>query len=123
MEILTWVVSWEDQSAINTFSKLVNRLALREGLLETRKQDKEYLEDLEGELELADEDELIPYKVGDAFMNLTLDLVQSRLENEKSTVDDEVDSLESELASIREEMDELKVKLKSKFGDSINLES
>lgn len=117
------LVSWEDQSAINTFSKLVNRLSVREDTLKTRRQDKEYLEDLEAELELADEDESIPFKVGDAFVDLPLEEVQTRLESEKSTVSEQVDLLETEIDSIRGEMAELKVKLKSKFGDSINLES
>lgn len=102
---------------------MVNRLANKEDDLSTKRQDKEYLEDLETELELADEDELIPYKIGDAFVNLPLNAVQSRLESGKLLVDREVDELESEIDDIKEEMGQLKVKLKSKFGDSINLES
>lgn len=116
-------VSWDDQSAINTFSKLVNRLANREEDLRTKKQDQEYLEDLENELELADEDELIPYRIGDAFIHLSLESVQARIETEKSQVEGEVDSLETELDSIKDEMAKLKIKLKSKFGESINLDS
>lgn len=102
---------------------MVNRLANKEDDLQTKRQDKEYLEDLETELELADEDELIPYRIGDAFVNLPLDHVQSRLEVGKSVVDQEVEELEVEIDQIKEEMGSLKVKLKSKFGDSINLES
>lgn len=116
-------VSWEDQSAINTFSKLVNRFSNKEDDLQVKRQDKEYLEDLETELELADEDELVPYKIGDAFVQLPLEKVQARLTDEKTAVEGEVESLEAELDAIKEEMAELKVKLKSKFGDSINLES
>lgn len=117
------LVSWEDQSAINTFSKLVNRLSNREDDLKSKRQDKEYLEDLENELELADEDELVPYKVGDAFIDLSLENVQARLSTEKEHVEIEVTSLEDELEAIKKEMSQLKLKLKSKFGDSINLDS
>lgn len=108
---------------INTFSKLVNRLSLREEELKDKSQDKEYLEDLENELELVDEDELVPYKIGDAFMNIKLDQVQIRLQQDKEAVDREVETLQDELSEIKEEMSALKVKLKLKFGDSINLDS
>lgn len=108
---------------INTFSKLVSRLATREETLKLKLQDKEYLEDVENELELAGEDETIPYKIGDAFVHLPLDAVQNRLDTEKEDVTADVSVLEDELQAIKEEMAELKVKLKSKFGDSINLDS
>lgn len=91
--------------------------------MRTRVQDKEYLEDLENELELADEDETFPYRIGDAFIHLPLDEVQLRLTSEKEEVMTDVENLEEELQGIKEEMNELKLALKTKFGDSINLES
>lgn len=54
---------------------------------------------------------------------MTLEDVQSRLEAQKSEVDEQVVVLETDLDAIKEEMAGLKVRLKSKFGDSINLDN
>lgn len=56
-------VTWEDQDRINSFSKLNAKLDRLESLLAAKKTEKEYLEDLTNELELADEEELIKYVV------------------------------------------------------------
>ena len=52
-------VTWEDQNNINKFSKLNVRLDALDTKYEAKKTEKEYLEDLSNELELADEEELI----------------------------------------------------------------
>lgn len=52
-------VTWEDQNNINKFSKLNVRLDTLDVKYEAKKTEKEYLEDLSNELELADEEELI----------------------------------------------------------------
>lgn len=53
-------VTWEDQQKINSFSKYVSRLEKRETELVKKTQEREYLEDLETELELSDEDCPLP---------------------------------------------------------------
>ena len=116
-------MTWDDQSNINSFSKLVNRVSDRESQLKIKEQDKEYLDDLENELELADDEEKIPYRIGDSFIMISLEQAQRRLEKEKEGVTTDIDTLTAEVDGIKEEMARLKVKLKSKFGDSINLES
>ncbi|ORY82141.1 Prefoldin beta-like protein, partial [Protomyces lactucae-debilis] len=116
-------VTWEDQSMINTFSKLVNRLDVRQETLVLKKQDKEYLDDVEMELELADDADAFPYRIGDAFVHLPLEQVQSRLSAEKESAEESIDQLEQEVETIKEEMAGLKVKLKRKYGDSINLDN
>ncbi|BFZ62083.1 hypothetical protein YB2330_003162 [Saitoella coloradoensis] len=115
-------VTWADQQLINSFSKYNARLADREDQLEALSQTKEALDDVLTELELADEDELVPYKVGDAFVELKLEEAQERLEKEKENVDEQVEKLEEEVVEIKAEMDRLKVQLYSKFGRAINLE-
>jgi prefoldin subunit 4 len=52
-------VTWEDQNRINQFSKLNIRLERLDSLCASKKAEKEYLSDLENELELADDDELV----------------------------------------------------------------
>jgi len=54
-------VTWEDQQRINTFSKLNTRMRNLEEKLEELKREKEALDDLAMELELADEDEPVLY--------------------------------------------------------------
>lgn len=115
-------VTWEDQQKINSFSKYVSRLEKRETELVKKTQEREYLEDLETELELSDEDCPLPYRVGDSFVNMSLEKVQYSLSVEKEAVENDVKHLKGQIESIRSEMDGLKVYLYTKFGKSINLE-
>ena len=86
-------------------------------------KDKEDLEEISTELELADEDEKIPYKIGDTFISLPLPEVQELLASSTSKIEESVSAVEDRLVSIREEMESLKVDLYARFGKSINLET
>ena len=86
-------------------------------------KDKEDLEEISTELELADEDEKIPYKIGDTFISLPLPEVQELLALSTSKIEESVSAVEDRLGSIREEMESLKVDLYTRFGKSINLET
>jgi prefoldin subunit 4 len=102
-------------------------------------KEKEDLDDISSELELADEDEKIPcvdpeppkllnlrsssYKIGDSFISLPLPEVQEMLSTNTTKIEEEVAALEEKLATVREEMSELKVELYARFGRSINLET
>lgn len=74
------------------------------------------------ELVLLDDDERIPYRVGDSFYSLTTEEATERIEGEKGTVEGEIGKMEEEIESIKEELNKLKVQLYGKFGNSINLE-
>ncbi|KAJ3331404.1 hypothetical protein HDU76_003294 [Blyttiomyces sp. JEL0837] len=89
---------------------------------EEKKKEKEYLDDLETELELADEDEPLKYKIGDSFMSLSLDECKERIETEKAEIGTEVEGLKEKMDSLAEEMEKLKKALYKRFGKSINLE-
>ncbi|CAG8453555.1 1003_t:CDS:2 [Paraglomus occultum] len=115
-------VTWEDQQNINSFSKLVSKYNDIEEQYEHKKQEKEYIDDLALELELVDEDELVRYKIGDAFILLSLSEVQSRLEQETSLLTEEVEELRNQLDSMNDKMQQLKTILYGKFGTAINLE-
>ncbi|KAL9104927.1 MAG: hypothetical protein Q9163_000172 [Psora crenata] len=113
----------EDQDKINKFSRLhLREMALEEDL-KVKAKDKEDLEELSDELELADEDENIPYKVGDAFISLPLPEVQELLAASRERIEVSVSGLEEKLTGIREEMEHLKAELYARFGKSINLET
>ncbi|KAJ1947559.1 hypothetical protein GGF37_000324 [Kickxella alabastrina] len=115
-------VKWEDQNRINQFSKLSTRMDRLEDEYKAQKTEKEYLDDLAMEIELLDEDEAVPYKIGDAFVMLTLEAAQERVEKDKSAIDVQVEDLDSQISQVSSEMEELKKMLYAKFGQAINLE-
>ncbi|KAF4443276.1 Prefoldin subunit 4 [Fusarium acutatum] len=113
----------EDQDKINRFSRLHQREILLEEELSTKTKEKEELDDLSTELELADEDEKIQYKIGDAFFHVSVEQAQEMLEQATEKLEEESTSLEEKLSSIREDMTKLKVELYARFGKQINLET
>ena len=74
------------------------------------------------ELVILDEDEGVPYKIGDSFYTLTVDEATERMEEEKTLVEKQMGNMEEEIENVREELNKLKIKLYGKFGSSINLE-
>ncbi|KAJ5901556.1 hypothetical protein N7495_002084 [Penicillium taxi] len=113
----------EDQEKINRFSRLHQRETVLEDQLKGKQKDKEDLEEVSMELELADEDELVPYKIGDSFFQLPLEDAQSMLLASSDRIDADVSKLEDKLSELRDELQELKVSLYARFGRSINLET
>ncbi|KAL8929649.1 MAG: hypothetical protein Q9172_000328 [Xanthocarpia lactea] len=113
----------EDQDKINKFSRLHQREMLLEDDLRSRAKEKEDLDEISNELELADEDEKVPYKLGDAFIMLPLPEVQELLSKSTDKIERSVSDTEEKLSDIREEMNSLKRDLYSRFGSSINLET
>ncbi|KAI0786643.1 Prefoldin subunit 4 [Abortiporus biennis] len=115
-------VTWEDQQRINSFSKLNTRARGIEEKIEALKQEKEALDDLSMELELADEDELVMYRVGEAFVHIPHNRALKRLARDQATLDKELSKLSSSVENCEKEMKELKVVLYAKFGRAINLD-
>ncbi|KAJ5204937.1 prefoldin subunit 4 [Penicillium cinerascens] len=113
----------EDQEKINRFSRLHQRETVLEDQLKAKQKDKEDLEEVSMELELADEDELVPYKIGDSFFQLPLADAQSMLTTSTEQIDQDVSKLEESIGELREELQQLKVSLYARFGRSINLET
>ncbi|KAH8819225.1 Prefoldin subunit-domain-containing protein [Xylogone sp. PMI_703] len=113
----------EDQDKINKFSRLHQRETALEEELKVKLKEKEDLDDVSNELELADEDDLIPYQIGDSFISLPLPEVQEMLTASTQQIEEDVTALEEKLNAIREEMSQLKVQLYARFGRSINLET
>lgn len=113
----------EDQDKINNFSRLHQREMLLEEDLKSRAKEKEDLEELSNELELADEDEKVPYQIGDTFFSLPLPDVQELLSVSTGKIDEAVSAVESKLSAVRGEMEQLKIQLYARFGKSINLET
>ncbi|EOR00211.1 Prefoldin subunit 4 [Wallemia ichthyophaga EXF-994] len=115
-------VTWQDQSRINEFSKYNKRLEDIEEALTDKKTEREQIDDLSMELELADEDQPVLYKLGDSFVYISLEKAQSQIEADCNALDAIIDGLKSRAEDCERSMSELKVHLKSKFKDSINLD-
>jgi prefoldin subunit 4 len=115
-------VEWEDQQHINEFSRLNTLVTDWEEKLNEKKQEKEYLEDLNTELELMDDDELIRYRIGDAFIMLSLEEARTRLENEQEKLNQEMEELSGKMSEATDRMQVLKRILYGKFGNAINLD-
>ncbi|KAI9334505.1 putative GIM3-Gim complex component [Zopfochytrium polystomum] len=115
-------VSWADQQNINNFSKMNAKMTDLEESYEEKKKEKEYLDDLEGELELADEDEPMRCRIGDAYVLLPLDECKARVERDKDEIGKELEKLRGEMDQLQGRMNELKKTLYARFGKSINLE-
>ena len=71
---------------------------------------------------LLDDDEGVPYKIGDTFYSLSTTEATERMKSEKVVVEEEIGKMEEEIDSLKRELDKLKVQLYGKFGNSINLE-
>ncbi|KAK8086553.1 Gim complex component GIM3-like protein [Apiospora phragmitis] len=113
----------EDQDKINKFSRLHQKELNIEEELKVKNKEKEELDDITTELELANDDELVPYKIGDAFFNVPLEQAQEMLATSSSKIEEDVSALEDKMGTIRDEMTQLKVELYARFGRSINLET
>ncbi|KAH6666502.1 Prefoldin subunit-domain-containing protein [Plectosphaerella plurivora] len=112
----------EDQDKINRFSRLHQReLTLKEEL-QLKVKEKEELDDLNLELELIDEEDKVPYKIGDTYFHILQPQAIELLGEAAAKIEDEVETMESKLETLKEEMTELKVALYARFGKSINLE-
>ncbi|KAK0476838.1 Prefoldin subunit-domain-containing protein [Armillaria novae-zelandiae] len=115
-------VTWEDQQRINTFSKLNTRMRSIDEKLDELKQEKEALDDLSTELELANEDDPVLYKVGETFLHMPHPRAMKRLERDQAAIDSQVSILAAKSEACQKEMNELKVVLYAKFGRAINLD-
>lgn len=115
-------VQWEDQQKINKFSTLISKKDSKQAQLEKLKTEKEYLDDLNMELELLDEAEQIQYKVGDAFVFLKVSKALKKIEKDDEAITEKIEAIESLIEGYDEQLEELKSQLYAKFGKNINLE-
>ncbi|KAG8732059.1 hypothetical protein FRC10_001263 [Ceratobasidium sp. 414] len=115
-------VTWEDQQRINNFSKLNTRATDLEETINKQKSEKEALDDLAMELELADEDEPVEYKIGEAFFRIPLPRAQALLLKDQESAEEDIKKLQAQVDECNQEMKELKVVLYAKFGKQINLD-
>lgn len=149
-------VTWTDQEKINQFSRLNTRQTEAEGQLESKRQEKEQIDEVYEEIEMLelneddDEDDLdsdglgdedgegksgkkkqgdstkvvagrsLPFKIGDAFVYVTLEKGIKLLDQERQRLEGEIAAYEKEISACEEGMKGLKVDLYAKFGSNIS---
>ncbi|KAI8104279.1 hypothetical protein M9434_002839 [Picochlorum sp. BPE23] len=114
-------VTLEDQQNINTFSRLNSQLQEIRSKLTAKKRVVEDLEEAGNEAMLVDDD-VVPFVVGECFVRLPQEDVESKIEELKGAAEAEVASCEREMETIVASMNDLKTQLYAKFGNTINLE-
>jgi len=115
-------VTWEDQQRINSFSKYNIRLQRITDRLEKTQLEKEALDDVAVDIELADDERPVLYRIGEAFVHLPLEKAQERLASDQVRVQAALSGLQHAAEECKDVMQDLKLHLYSKFGSSINLD-
>jgi len=116
-------VTQEDQNKINEFSKLILRQEKIKAILDSLHDEKEYIDELSLELELMDEDEKLPYKLGDsAFINMKVSKIIKLLETDLEEMNAKEEELAKQVDDLEETLKDLKQTLYAKFGNNINME-
>ncbi|KAL9547325.1 hypothetical protein MBANPS3_006219 [Mucor bainieri] len=115
-------VSWVDQQRINEFSQYNAKIDDLEEQYEKLKQEKEYLDDVAMELELADEDEAVRYKIGDAFVHVSASEAIEKVEKDSEKLGLALEDVKHQIDVVQGKMEQLKKDLYAKFGNAINLE-
>merc|ERR1711893_481455 len=114
----------EDQQKINQFARLNNRLEELKDDMKSKKTEIQTLEDAGTDMMmLEDDDEKIPYQIGEVFVEMTQDEVQETLDKTKENLEAEVTKLEGQAEELKAQMSNLKTHLYAKFGNAINLEA
>merc|ERR1712141_976404 len=92
--------------------------------LKAKQEETKTLEDASGDLMmLEDDDEKVPYQIGEVFVYLTQDEAQEKIETSKDNLGEAIKVVETRAQAIKDEMSGLKAQLYAKFGSAINLEA
>ena len=117
-------ISLEDQQKINKFARLNNRLEELKDDIKSKKNEIQTLEDASTDLMMIEDDEeKVPYQIGEVFVSMRQDEIQENLEKNKERLQAEVAKFEEIGEEIKAQMSDLKTHLYAKFGNAINLEA
>eukprot|EP01090_Pellita_catalonica_P016494 TRINITY_DN4728_c0_g1_i1.p1 TRINITY_DN4728_c0_g1~~TRINITY_DN4728_c0_g1_i1.p1 ORF type:complete len:110 (+),score=29.19 TRINITY_DN4728_c0_g1_i1:191-520(+) len=107
---------------INTFGRLNIRLHELKADIQQIDEEKQNLEDAESEVMLLDEEDPVPYRFGEVYIEVSNEDALAHIESEQSNLDDRKAKYSEEIEKINETLSVLKVKLYGKFGSAINLD-
>ncbi|CAH0546945.1 unnamed protein product [Brassicogethes aeneus] len=116
-------ITYEDQQKINRFARLNAKLEDLKDEVRIKENDFQSIEDACDDMELFDDDEKIPYLVGEVFIYHDLETAQKCLEEAKKKIQQEISELKDKAKEVKETMSDLKSHLYGKFGGHINLEA
>jgi chaperonin cofactor prefoldin len=113
-----------DQDRINEFGRLNDDMDGMKFELSQLKTQLANLEEASDELLLADEaDGGVQCFVGSSFFTLSREEAEKRLGDEKEQLQTQAGELETRIAANEQKLAQLKVTLKAKFRDAINLDA
>ncbi|XP_002737961.1 prefoldin subunit 4-like isoform X1 [Saccoglossus kowalevskii] len=116
-------VTYEDQQKINKFARKNSKLSELKEDIQSKKKELQNLQDASDDLVLLDDSELVPYQIGEVFVNHSIDETQELIEKAKAGIEAEIRALEEQVTKIQALLQELKIQLYAKFGKNINLEA
>ena len=98
-------ISLEDQQKINKFARLNSRLEDLKDDLKAKQEETKTLEDASGDLMmLEDDDEKVPYQIGEVFVYLTQDEAQEKIETSKDNLGEAIKVVETRAQAIKDEI-------------------
>jgi prefoldin subunit 4 len=115
-------VKKEDQDKINRFANYVAKRSDLRDDIESKQKWLQSLGDIELELMELEDDDLVPYQIGEVFFQVSSSKAQEYVEEDKKSTEEEMVNLRKDVDQVAEAMKDLKAKLYAKFGDNINLE-
>lgn len=115
-------VTQADQANINRFSNLNVQYEELEAKVQAKKDELDYLSELETDLMMLDDDELVMYKLETSLVHMTSAKATELNERNQKKLSETVNRLQADLEKCDEEMNQLKKTLYQKFGNTINLE-
>ncbi|XP_017774808.1 PREDICTED: prefoldin subunit 4 [Nicrophorus vespilloides] len=116
-------ITFEDQQRINKFARLNARREDLKEEIKVKEGDLTNIEEACDEVALYDDEEKVPYLVGEVFIYQDCEKTQECLKEAKSKVEQEINVLKMEGNKLKEMMTDLKSMLYGKFGSHINLEA
>ncbi|KAF6202790.1 hypothetical protein GE061_003193 [Apolygus lucorum] len=112
----------EDQKKINRFARLHAKNDEISQEINDKKNELKNLDDAIDEMELMDDEEEVPFVVGESHIFETAATAKENIENIKKKVLDSIGDLQKTIDEQNAEMSNLKAELYAKFGNNINLE-
>eukprot|EP01126_Amoeba_proteus_P031328 TRINITY_DN3076_c0_g1_i4.p1 TRINITY_DN3076_c0_g1~~TRINITY_DN3076_c0_g1_i4.p1 ORF type:complete len:109 (-),score=26.98 TRINITY_DN3076_c0_g1_i4:114-440(-) len=106
---------------INQFGRENNRLHELKNELKQKQVELEDLQEAESEVLLI-EDDNVKFLIGECFVSVTSEVAGDYISQKTQILIQEVDKYKEEIASCNKTLAELKIKLYTKFKNSINLE-
>lgn len=116
-------ITIDDQMKINKFANYNAKIEDLKEELKIKQNELKNLEEAGDEIELLDNDTLIPFLIGEVFMSHDLLRTQELLAEAKEKKKQEIENIQKLSKDIQDKMGELKAHLYGRFGSNIYLEN